>query len=186
MTTVSVEVKNLAKLVRALRDNAGVAQELTQAFHDIGLNGVSDSRRAAPVNSGKLRNSIFYEVDWQPLPTYVRIGVLGGPTAGYAAYMEYGTGLVHDHPNWPRERHRVPAAALESWVEQKGRSRGEKAKARRERLSRVSDDARRAAYFIMKRGGLEPRRYLRDPFERNRDKYVRRIQKAIRRLSLNG
>lgn len=186
MTTASIEVKNLAGLVRALRDNAGAAQELTKAYHDIGLHAVSESRRQAPVNSGKLRNSIFYEVDWAPLPTYVKVGVLGGPAVSYAAYMEYGTGTRHDHPSWPHKPHRVPASALEAWVSQKGRSRGERAAARRDRLARVGADARRVAYFIMKRGGLEPRRYLRDPFESNQTRYINRIRKALGRMALNG
>lgn len=183
-TRIRVEQKGLPELIKALRSKAGAGEALTKAFHEIGLKAVSASRRMAPVDTGKLRNSIFYEVDWQPLPTYVKIGVLGGPTAGYAAYMEYGTGLVHDHPSWPRKRHVVPPQVLEGWVARKGRFRGEKAKARRERLARVSEDAASAAWAITRRGGLMPRRYLRTPFEADKDKYVARITRAIRQMKL--
>lgn len=179
-----IEFDGLPELIRALRNNANVAKPMRNALDDIGLKATSASRRKAPRNVGKLLNSITYEVDRSPLPTFVRIGSIGSERVDYAAYMEYGTGTQHDHPSWPKKPHRVPAVALEEWVAQKGRSRGEKASARRERLARVSDDARRAAYFIMKRGGLKPRRYLRGPFEQGRAQYVRIIAAALRQMSL--
>lgn len=182
---IRLTVDGLTRLVARLRDNAGVADELHKAYHDIGLHAVSASRRKAPVGvSGKLRNSIFFEVDWAPLPTYVKVGVLGGQAANYAAYMEYGTGLVHDHPSWPKKRHVVPAHFLEGWVAAKGRRRGERAGARRARLAMVSENASAVANAIFKRGGLMPRRYLRGPFEENRERYIQRIKRAIRRMSL--
>lgn len=180
-----IEIEGLPELIRALRNNANVARPMRNALDDIGLKASSASKRAAPVGvSGKLRGSITYEVDSSPLPGFVRIGTIGGERVDYAAYMEFGTGLVHDHPSWPRKRHRVPAAALEGWVAAKGRRRGEKANARRERLARVSDDAEAVASAIFKRGGLMPRRYLRGPFERDQPKYVRIIAGALRQMSL--
>lgn len=183
---VKIQLDGLPQLVSALRNNASAADPLRQALHAIGLQLSSDSRRAAPVNLGKLRGSIAYEVDRSPLPTYVRVGTIGSNAPSYAAYMEFGTGLVHDHPSWPRKRHIPPAAALEGWVSQKGRSRGESSAARRSRLGRVQDDARTVANAIARRGGLEPRRYLRGPFERNQAQYVRILRDAIGRLRLDG
>ena len=183
---VQVKIKGLNKLLEALRNNANLGQPVSQAFHKIGLRQVSDSRRKAPVDVGKLRNSIFYEVEYKPFPTYVRAGVLGGPTAAYAAYMEFGTGTQHDHPNWPKKEHKLPSGVLEGWVARKGRYRGEKAKARRARLARVKSSAFLAARGIMQRGGLTPRRYLRDPFEANKETYIRYLRKALREGSLDG
>ena len=184
MSGVRVQVDNLPALIRRLRENAGAGKALEQGFEAIGLHAMSASRRRAPVDVGLLRNRISYEVDRSPLPTFVRIGTLGGDNPGYAAYMEYGTGTRHDHPSWPRKPHRLNPAVLEGWVARKGRSRGEKAAARRERLARVSDDARAAAYGIMRRGGLEPRRYLRGPFEGNQVRYVRTLAQALRKMTL--
>jgi hypothetical protein len=181
-----IEIEGLPELIRALRNNANVARPLEQAFEHIGLHASSASKRAAPVDVGKLRGSITYEVDRSPLPGFVRIGTIGGSKVGYAAYMEYGTGMRHDHPSWPRKPHIVPYGVLEGWVARKGRHRGEKANARRERLARVSEDAAAAAVGIMRRGGLEPRRYLRGPFEGNRVRYVRTIAAALRKMSLSN
>ena len=60
MSGVRVEVEGLAQLVRALRNNANVARPLEQALHTIGLQGSSDSKRAATVDVGLLRGRITY------------------------------------------------------------------------------------------------------------------------------
>lgn len=182
MSRVTVELDGLPELIRALRNNAGLADVLRDAFGYIGNDAKDQSKFAAPVNYGKLRASIVYEVDPSPLPTSVRIGTIGSQKPKYAAYMEYGTGLVHDHPSWPRRRHipfegrnpaNGPVAGLADWARAKGRG------------SRpMIATAAAVAYAIMRRGGLEPRRYLRGPFERNQARYVRELRQAIGRLSL--
>ena len=170
---VKVEVKNLNELVLALRDNAGLAKPMEQAFKRIGLEQVSASRRGAPVDTGLLRNRITYEVDSSPFPNFVRVGTIGKGGANYAAYMEFGTGMAHDHPNWPKKPHEPSPAALQKWAQRK--SRGPK-----------NFNAFSVAAAITKRGGLEPRRYLRGPFERNQRKYVMYLTDALRRASLRG
>jgi hypothetical protein len=174
MSGVRVEVEGLPELIRALRNNAGLAKPLEQALHTIGLQGSSDSKRAAPVDVGLLRGRITYEVDRSPLPGFVRIGTLGGDNPGYAAYMEYGTGLRHDHPSWPRKPHIVPGRVLLGWAARKARSR----------YGGPEGGAYAVARKITARGGLEPRRYLRGPFEANRTRYVRLISEALRRMTL--
>jgi hypothetical protein len=172
MSGVRVEVEGLPELIRALRNNANVARPMEQALRQIGLEGSSDSKRVAPTGvSGKLKNSITFDVDRSPLPTFVRIGTIGGERVGYAAYMEYGTGLVHDHPTWPRRPHIVPTGrrtppGLKLWAK------------------RVGANPYSVAGAINARGGLEPRRYLRGPFEANRTRYVRLISEALRRMTL--
>jgi hypothetical protein len=166
MSGVRVEVEGLPELIRALRGNAGLAKPLEQALNQIGLEQLSESVRAAPRNFGKLQNSIKFEVDRSPLPGFVRVGTIGSGRPAYAAYMEFGTGLVHDHPSWPRKRHIVPAGALTLWAK------------------RVGAEAGPVARAITRRGGLEPRRYLRGPFEANRTRYVRLISEALRRMTL--
>jgi hypothetical protein len=174
MSGVRVQVDGLPELIRALRNNAGAGQALAQGLNAIGLRASSESKRAAPTGvSSKLKNSITFEVDRSHLPTFVRIGTIGGERVDYAAYMEYGTGLVHDHPNWPRRPHIVPTGrrtppGLKLWAKRKGQ------------------DPYTIAGAINAKGGLEPRRYLRGPFERDRAQYVRTLAEALRRMTLDG
>lgn len=169
--SIRVRVDGLPALLRRLREDAGAAQELRKAFKAIGLEQQSASVRKAPHNFGKLQNSITFEVDKSPLPTFVRVGTIGGDRPTYAAYMEFGTGLVHDHPSWPRRAHVVPTGrrtppGLKLWAKRKGK------------------DPYTIAGAINAKGGLEPRRYLRGPFEAHRARYVRTLEAALGRLSL--
>lgn len=168
MSRVTVKVDGLPELIRGLRDNAGLAKPFEKAFSRIGLEQQSASVRKAPHNFGKLQDSIIFQVDKSPFPTYVRIGTIGSSKPAYAAYMEFGTGMMHDHPSWPKKPHVVPGAALALWGKRKGRN------------------PYAAAAVITERGGLLPRRYLRTPFERNKPVYVGYLQKALREASLNG
>jgi hypothetical protein len=122
---------------------------------------------------GCCANRITYEVDKQPFPTFVRVGTIGKGGANYAAYMEFGTGLRHDHPNWPRKPHIVPPMALGPWAARK---------------SRGGEDFNpfTIARAITRRGGLKPRRYMRNPFEANQTKYVRYLTDALKKASLRG
>lgn len=173
MSGVSVQIEGLPELLRALRENAGLADVMRKALWKIGAHADEASKRKAPVDVGKLRGSIMFQVDPSPLPGFVRIGTIGPQRPTYAAYMEYGTGTRHDHPNWPRRPHVVPPAALQRWARRKSRS-GE------------DFNAFSVARAITARGGLEPRRYLRGPFEENQARYVAEIRTALGRLRLRG
>jgi hypothetical protein len=173
MSRVKVKVDGLPELIRGLRDNAGLAKPFEKAFHRIGLEGSSASKKMAPVDTGLLRNRITYEVDKSPLPTFVRIGTIGSGKVNYAAYMEFGTGMAHDHPSWPKKPHRIPPGVLDAWAKRKSRS-GE------------DWNAYTIGRNIMKRGGLVPRRFLRTPFEASRFKYVRLLSDALKEARLNG
>jgi len=82
--------------------------------------------------------------------------------------MEYGTGLTHDHPNWPRRVHVVPVGALSNW-----------GPVRRNLVS-----AGAVATSITRRGGLKPRRYLRGMLEDNSSKFIAIIRRAVREMEL--
>lgn len=174
MSTVSVKVDGLPELIRALRNNANLAKPFKNAFDDIGLQGSSASKKMTPVGvSGNLRRYVTFKTDTAPFPTFVRIGTVGGDKVNYAAYMEYGTGLQHDHPSWPRKPHVVPTgrrtpAGLKLWARRKGQNPFSIAGA------------------INAKGGLKPRRYLRDPFERNKDRYVKMLANALKEARLDG
>lgn len=184
MSTARVEIEGLGPLLRALRDDAGLADVMRKALRNIGVHQDEQSKLAAPSQAGKLRGSIMYEVDKSPMPLFVRVGTIGNDAPAYAAYMEFGTGTQHDHPNWPRRVHRPfvgrnprngPVAGLVKWAAAKGRG------------SRpLMASAASIAWAIMQRGGLEPRRYLRGPFERNQARYVAEIRTALGRLTLRG
>ena len=171
MSSATVKIEGLPELIRALRNNANLAQPMSKALHRIGLEGSSASKKRAPVDTGTLRRYITYEVDKSPLPTFVRIGTLGSNKVSYAAYMEFGTGMAHDHPSWPKKPHGIPPGVLDAWAARKSRS-GE------------DWNAYTIGRNIMKRGGLVPRRYLRDPFEAMRSRYVRLLKAAVKEASL--
>jgi hypothetical protein len=187
MSTVKVDVDGLPELIVALRNNAGLAKPFEQALSRIGVEQESASRRVVPVNTGHLKRMIKHEVDKSPFPTFVRIGTIGNDTVKYAAWMEYGTGEANDHPNWPKKEHKMPPpGALDKYVTQKGRYRGETGKARASRLRGVRSAAFALGKAINEAGGLKPRRYLRGPFETNRATYVRYLTDALKKASLRG
>jgi len=154
---LDVRLDGWERLVASL---ASVApeQRVRQFLDSTGLLLRDEARRRAPVNSGVLRSQIFHEVDSAEPPQWVDVGAM----PHYAKYMEFGTGLRHDHPNWPRKRHFgyvleqgahwQPVPGLVYWAKRKGMGAPESA-------------ARGLMVAIARRGGLDPRRYLRGPIE---------------------
>lgn len=96
-------------------------------------------KKRAPVWRGQLRRSITHEIEGSPIPKYARVGT----NVPYAAAMEHGTGLLSDEGSG--KRHWPPGAALNAWASAHGMMSGYQ-----------------VAAAIGKRGGLKPRRYLRD------------------------
>lgn len=138
-------VADLAKDLELEADIPGIlrAWVLGNAENVAGL-----ARARAPVNSGALRRSIDTRLEEKPGEATAYIG----SNRFYAPYMEFGTGLRHDHPSWPRKRHLIPPGALNSWAAMKSRGG-----------TPVDGEAVRQA--IMKAGGLRPRRFLRSSLE---------------------
>lgn len=167
VSVIKVDV-DAAALIRKLRDDRFAREPLRQALVQIGRHGENEAKNRAPVDSGRLRASITHQVDDQPLMLSVDIGVIGPRgTLDYAKYMEFGTGLVHDHPNWPRRAHVVSPKHLMNWGPV--------------RRGLVSPGIAR---LITRRGGLRPRRYLRSVLEQNGERYVRIISAFLRRITL--
>lgn len=103
-------------------------------------------------DTGEVRRSITHEVDNDPFPLWAR----AGSPLDKARWGEYGTGLLSEDPESAKSRHWPPADALDAWAAKKkievqtpdGGSR----------ILTGKDIAR----IIGMRGGLEPRRFMRD------------------------
>lgn len=100
----------------------------------------SSAREKAPVDTGRLRSSIAYQIDSSEPPLWTKIGT----NVKYAPYMEYGTGPFAEGPGAKGGRHWPPGPPLSVWAARHGFSSGYQ-----------------VARIIGQRGGLRPRRYLR-------------------------
>lgn len=124
-------------------------------FSRVGVKVQNLARKKAPVDQHILRNTITYEVDEAEFPSYVRIG----SNSDHALPMEGGTGLLADLPGGTGRRHFPPPAALDLWAARHGFKN----------VDPVSGEEKPAgiivARIIAKRGGLAPRRFLRDGLE---------------------
>ncbi len=111
-------------------------------------------KRKTPVDRGRLRSSIAWRVGehWgsagRTAATYGEVGT----RVSYAPYMEFGTGLLsdapQDDPDRTRARHWPPAAKLDLWAKR----------------HKIKGGGRAVARMIGLRGGLRPRRFLRDGY----------------------
>lgn len=122
----------------------------------------SDAKRGTPVNDGRLRASEVYEIESTPpdqIPSYARVGTNDetGP------FIEGGTGTQADLPGGTGRRHWPPAAALEPWALKHGTT------------------GKSVAFFIGRRGGLKPKRFLRNAFDKNE----RRVPGWLSELALD-
>lgn len=148
MTRIEMRIAGLAKVVQKLNLERPAVQVLEKYLTAAAVTVAGEARRRAPVDTSRLRTSINHKVETQGNTVTASIGT----NVTYAPYMEFGTGLVHDHPSWPRKRHVVPAQALAAWAMRKGRGGKD-------------FDAFTIARAISRRGGLMPRRYLRGALE---------------------
>jgi len=168
---ISIKVDSAA-MVAALRDDRFAREPLRHTLVNVGRHAETEAKRRAPVGYGQLKASITHQVNTDPIILMVDVGVIGDQgTLKYAPFMEYGTGLVHDHPNWPRRRTAPTPEQLMNWRPVR-RARNPEAM------------AEKVAENIMKRGGLKPRRYLRGTLEDNSTKYVGWIRDTLRRLRI--
>lgn len=176
MSSYEIQVRGLDQIVRALdldRDAVDVLREYIDAAATV---VAGEARRRAPVDRGLLKTSINHQtkIEGQKVTSSIGTNVRANGKP-YGAYMEFGTGLVHDHPSWPRKRHIVPPAALMGWVHRKG-------------LGVMSSETPNltAATFIAdaitRRGGLLPRRYLRGSLEQYEGQIVRNLGEVVRKI----
>lgn len=98
----SIELEGWRQFIATL-DNLPVESRTAKFMAGVATTLKNDARMNAPVKSGLLRVSIQDSHGADANGGFAEVGIANG--LFYAPYMEYGTGLVHDHPNWPRERH---------------------------------------------------------------------------------
>lgn len=67
-------------------------EAIARALEAIGIQAEGDVAELAPVDTGRLRDSITHEVDESEEAVYV------GTNVEYAAYQEYGTSKMKPHP----------------------------------------------------------------------------------------
>lgn len=129
-------IKGLKETIGKL-DPSLIAQPARDFFTKIGITIQGRARENAPVDTGRLRASITYEVDSRQVPQYVRTGT----NVFYGPYMEFGTGKFA--VGGGGKRHWPPGEALGVWAQRHGFASGFQ-----------------VARIIGMRGGLKPRKYL--------------------------
>ena len=87
MAIESVKVTSHVKEVIEAKNEA-----IARALEAIGIQAEGDVAELAPVDTGRLRDSITHEVDESEEAVYV------GTNVEYAAYQEYGTSKMKPHP----------------------------------------------------------------------------------------
>lgn len=87
MAIGSVKVTSHVKEVIEAKNDA-----IARALEAIGIQAEGDVAELAPVDTGRLRDSITHEVDESEEAVYV------GTNVEYAAYQEYGTSRMKAHP----------------------------------------------------------------------------------------
>ena len=87
MAIGSVKVTSHVKEVIEAKNDA-----IARALEAIGIQAEGDVAELAPVDTGRLRDSITHEVDESEEAVYI------GTNVEYAAYQEYGTSRMRAHP----------------------------------------------------------------------------------------
>lgn len=87
MAIGSVKVTSHVKEVIEAKNDA-----IARALEAIGIQAEGDVAELAPVDTGRLRDSITHEVNESEEAVYV------GTNVEYAAYQEYGTSRMKAHP----------------------------------------------------------------------------------------
>lgn len=143
-----------AKLNQVVLDMRG--EEFRDALRRATLLVTEDARRAAPVDTGRLRASILAEIRQSGTTT---LGVVG-TNVKYAAAVENGS-----KPHWP------PKGPIRQWVQRVLKKRGKE-------LESVTFLVQRA---IAKRG-TKPRKFLQGALEANRENIKTLLGNAVTRM----
>lgn len=132
------------KLIKTLRPEL-IGGPLRDWFLKVTFKIEGEAKKRAPVFQGRLRSSISTDVDKAVVPLWGSVGT----NVVYAPMMEFGTGLLHDGPGGANAPHWPPSQALDSWASAHG----------------IPGGGFVVARSIGLRGGLKPRRFLRDGAE---------------------
>lgn len=134
-------------------------RKMVQAMRRATLLVESVAKRKAPVDTGRLRASITSSIRTTGFLGNQLQGTIG-TSVKYAPFMELGTG----RPAGNAPTKFPPIQALEGWARRHG------------------IPAYVVALTIFRRGGLEPRRYLQQALDTNRQKIVNILSNAVERI----
>ena len=166
MTTTRIEVEGLDELVDALGPEL-VQQPMRSFYERWGLAVVRAAKARAPRNKGQLGGSITHEI----VGSYPGMYAQAGTNVAHGPYMEFGTGLLTDGDGGG-SRHFPPSDALEAWAKKHGAPNGWV-----------------IAAAIGRKGGLRPRRFMRDGIDDTIAKvpsYLNRMARDIERAAASG
>jgi HK97 gp10 family phage protein len=142
---VEAKIVNLSHVLARL-DPQLALKAVHRIADNIGELVVGNAAQKAPVDTGLLRASIAYGVRRGDRETAIDIG----SNIEYAFYVEFGTGALTDWPGGGKGHHFPPPAKLERWARRHGFREG---------------GGFLVARAIARRGGLPPRRFIRDAVE---------------------
>ncbi len=134
------KIEGLEELTQDLQP-ALIGGPLRRFFERAAMAIENRAKRNAPVDTGRLRSSLTHQVDGAEVPKFAKVGT----NVKYAPFMEFGTGLFAEGEGGKGGRHWPPGAPLDLWASRHG----------------FASEAQVAA-IIGRRGGLKPRRYLRN------------------------
>jgi hypothetical protein len=136
-----IVVEGLEEALRVLNDPELIGGPLRDFFTRSVITIDNQAKARAPVDTGRLRSSMGYEVDSNPIPEWGKAGT----NVWYAPSQEFGTGRMSDGSFGSGSTHWPPAAALDTWASRHGFRSG-----------------KQVARIIGMRGGLLPKRFLRE------------------------
>lgn len=145
------------------------AMELEQAFGRILTVGQHKAREVVPVDFGRLKGSIAFEVVHQGDTIIGRLGT----NVEYAKPVEFGTGLFSTAPDSSHQRHWPPPDALNVWAARHGFA-VEDGPAATVGLGQI------VVEIIGKRGGIRPKPYLKPAFEEMTTQAPRIIDASVK------
>lgn len=109
MTSLGLELKGLGGLTKRATKSNLLGGPLTRFFTKSAIDVQRRAKQYVPVDTGRLRGSIGYEVDSAGVPLWAVVGT----NVFYAPYVEFGT-----DPHFP------PPAALDTWARRHGFTSG--------------------------------------------------------------
>ena len=159
-TRIEIKFKGLDQIMRRAKPEI-LERPMVRFFERATITVENRAKRKVPVDTGRLRASLGHGVDRRrPVPRHGAVGT----SVFYAPFMEFGTGLLADVGGGTGRAHFPPPSKLERWARRHGRN------------------AFAVAKGIFERGGLKPRRFLRDAFEESRGDIGRLLGRAANEI----
>jgi HK97 gp10 family phage protein len=175
---ITIEIKNLNEAFKKFdKMSKEVKKEIKDEVAASALNIQSNAKKLAPVNFGKLRQSIYVEEKSKSANQFMYVI---GAAAKYAPYIEFGTGGKVSIPSgFADEASKFKGKtggkfsdlvkALTEWVSKKGIASGKKSKS--------------VAFMIalsIIRKGIRPQPFLIPAFQAEKPKLILKIKDVIK------